>query len=309
MTPEMFEETRRSALSSLGFEGEARYLADRSGGSPDRRTYALIKDRGTTPTVLVHGGLAEASVWGLVAGQIEGTVVLVDRPGCGLSSPIDYRGVDYEKHAADWLRGVLDELGAPTANLVGNSMGGFFSMACATAYPERVSRLVLPGAPAGLDRQLPLFLRLWGHPLLGHLIGALKFKDIETLRARVFASLVAHPERVPDPLLGVALAASGLPGVGLTSRTMLNTVSTLSGWRTSLLMRDRMANLRVPTLMLWGEADAFAPPKSGQDLAATMPFCRVDVLSDVGHIPQLDAPSLIADAVNAFCREELRMSA
>lgn len=306
MSPEMFEEKRRSVFRSFGFEGEVRWLQD---GSPGRRTYALIRDRGTMPTVLVHGGLAEASVWAPVAGRLEGTVVIVDRPGCGLSSPIDYRGVDYRKHAADWLSGVLDGLGAPSANLVGNSMGGFFCMAFAAAHPERVSRLVLPGAPAGLDQKLPLFLRLWGNPILGRLIGAMTFKNIEQLRSRVFASLVAHPERLADELLAIALESASLPGVGLTSRTLLGAVSTLAGWRPELLMRDPMSGLDVPTLFAWGERDQFAPPESGRALAGRMSAGALEVLPDVGHMPQLEAPERIADLVNGFCRDAVRLSA
>jgi pimeloyl-ACP methyl ester carboxylesterase len=59
----------------------------------------------------------------------------------------------------------------------------------------------------------------------------------------------------------------------------------------------------VPTLMLWGEEDAFAAPQSGRELAARMRACRVEVLSSVGHLPQLGAPERVADLVNGFCRE------
>ena len=59
-------------------------------------------------TLAREGRLDEASVWAPSAGLLEGTVVVVDRPGCGLTSPVDYRGVDYRRHAADWLLGVVD---------------------------------------------------------------------------------------------------------------------------------------------------------------------------------------------------------
>lgn len=52
---------------------------------------------------MIHGGLSEASEWSLLAGKLPGRVIIPDRPGCGLSYPIDYRGVDYRQAAADWL--------------------------------------------------------------------------------------------------------------------------------------------------------------------------------------------------------------
>ncbi len=115
----------------------------------------------------------------------------------GLSYPIDYREVDYRGAAAEWLLDLLDAIDADQVDLVGNSMGGFFSMAFAIAHPHRVRRLVLVGAPAGLDRDLPLVLRLWGNPVSGPVLIRSNLTspgDAEALRARVFSRLlVAHP--------------------------------------------------------------------------------------------------------------------
>lgn len=291
-----FENDRLDLFRRHGFGGDSQWLDDREG----RKTYAIVRGEGVCPTILVHGGIAEASVWSLAAGSLSGYVVVPDRPGCGLSYPVDYRGVDYRGAASDWLLDLVDALDVETANVVGNSMGGFFAMAFATAHPERVRRLVLVGAPAGLDRELPLFLRLWGNPIVGRLIGKMKISDVEKLRKLVFASLVAHPERLPRDLLEVALAAAALPGTGLTSRTMLQAVSTLSGWRDELLMREDMAKADVPTAFVWGEKDSFASPASGHDLAARMADARVEVVPDAGHLPQLDEPNTIAALISDF---------
>lgn len=293
-----FERERLALFREHGFAGEGRWYSDASG----RRTYAVVRGSGDVPTLLVHGGLAEASVWAMMAGQLDGCVMAVDRPGCGLSDPIDYSGLDYRADAASWLRGLCDAIGAARVDLVGNSMGGFFCMAFACAYPERVRRMVLPGAPAGLDRPLPLFLRLWGNPVLGGVIASMVagLADPELLRRRVFRDLVAHPERVPVPVLQLAIAAARLPGAARTSRSMLRAVSTLGGWRRELMLRESMQACPVPTRFLWGARDAFAPPSSGEELAARMPHASIAVLDDVGHFPQLDAPEEVARLVSEF---------
>jgi pimeloyl-ACP methyl ester carboxylesterase len=300
MNPTRFERQRLALFAHHGFAGESRWVNDRQG----RRSYLIEHGGGPCLTLLIHGGLSEASEWLLLAGKLPGRVIIPDRPGCGLSYPIDYRGLDYRQAAADWLLDLVDGIGAEQVDLVGNSMGGFFSMAFATAHPERVRRLVLVGAPAGLDRYIPLILRLWGNPMLGPLmmrLGLTTPGDPETLRRRIYSTLlVGHAERVPRELLEVDIAAAAIPGAGHTSHTMLRTVTTLFGWRSELMMRDDLARLRVPTLFLWGAADAFAPPSSGQEMAVRMADARIEVLPDVGHKPYLDDPGSVAAAIVGF---------
>ena len=105
-------------------------------------------------------------------------------------------------------------------------------------------------------------------------------------------------------MLEVMVAAAAIPGVGLTAHTMLRAVTNLRGWRARLMMRDDMAQLFVPTLFAWGDADMFAPPSSGHDMAARMPNARLEVIADAGHLPYLDRPEAVADAILGFMRKE-----
>jgi pimeloyl-ACP methyl ester carboxylesterase len=269
------------------------------------RTSAVTRGAGPRPTVLVHGGIADASVWYRLAAHLDasaGPIVIVDRPGHGLTTGIDYAGVDYREHAVAWLKGVVDALGAAQVDLVGNSMGGYFSTVFAAAHPERVRRLVLAGAPAGADRPLPMFLRLWGRPVTGRLIGAMVrgTKTPTQMRKRVFASLCTHPERISDQALDVALAAGARRDWLPVIRSMLGACTDLGGWRPALSIRETLAALPTPTLFAWGDTDTFAPASSGQELAARMPAASVDVLEDAGHLPQLDQPEALARSLNRF---------
>jgi len=296
-----FERERLGLFARYGLDAEGHRVADRE----DRCTYLLSRGEDSRPTVLVHGGLSHAGEWVRLAGRIPGRLIIPDRPGCGLSYPIDYRGVDYRKAAADWLLDLLDGIDAPRVDLVGGSMGGFFSIAFALAHPDRMGRLVLVGAPAGHDRPLPLFLRLWGNAITGPLIRRLKITDAETLRKRVYAPLlVAHPEEVPLQLLEMDIAAQALPGVDLASYTMLRAVTTLRGFRRSLMMREELRRLGVPTLFLWGDSDVFAPPSSGQDTAAKMAEAAIEVIPDTGHLPHLERPNAVAAAIIHFLERE-----
>lgn len=293
-----FERRRLALLARHGFEGESRWVTDRHG----RRSYIVGRGAGPCPTVLVHGGLSQAGEWAPLAGLIPGHVLIPDRPGCGLSYPIDYRRVpDYREEAATWMLDLVDGAGAERVDLVGNSMGGFFSIAFALAHPERVRSLVLVGAPAGLDRRLPLFPRLWGNPIVGPLVGRLRITDPEVFRDRIVARLLAaHPESVSRELLDMMVASGAIPGADRAAHTMLRAVTTLRGWRRELLVRDAMATLHVPTLFVWGDADAFAPPSSGQRVAARMRDARVRVVRDAGHLPWIDHPEAVAAEIVEF---------
>lgn len=291
-----FEHDRLALFAKYGFSGEGKWFEDGDG----KKTYAIVRDGDGVPTVLVHGGIAEASVWTLMAQHMAGSIVIPDRPGYGLTYPMNYRGIDYRNNAAGWLGGLVDAMGVEKVNLIGNSMGGFFCMAFACSQPGRVNRMVLAGAPAGLDRDVPLFIRLWGSPLLGRLISLLKMSDPEKVRERIWTDLVAHPKSIPVDLIQLGIDAASLPGVATTTRTMLGAVTTLGGWRSELMMREAMAGLTVPTLFVWGEKDSFAPPSSGLELANQMSDADVVVLEDAGHVLQIDQPEVVAQLANEF---------
>lgn len=296
---ERFGQLRLAAFTNRGFNGAGRRIPDRAG----RETYALVSGAGACPTVLVHGGVGFTTEWAEIAARLDGPVVIPDRPGFGLSHPHDYRRVDYRADAAHWLHELTDGLGAEQIDLVAGSMGGFFAIAFAAAHPEGVRRLILSGSPAGLFPKIGLFLQLWATPGIGALISRIKFRDTETLRKRMFGSYLVHPERLASDLLEVALAGINLPGASDTNRAILQAVATLRGWRPEMRLDDTLTGLSVSTLFVWGANDQLAPANLARDLAGRMSNANVTVIDDAGHIPHLDQPAAVAQAVNEFLHQ------
>ncbi len=63
------------------------------------------------PVLFVHG-TGGPGTWPSLVRELEGVrCILLDRPGWGLSSPVDYSATDYNALVAELLRGVLDALG------------------------------------------------------------------------------------------------------------------------------------------------------------------------------------------------------
>jgi pimeloyl-ACP methyl ester carboxylesterase len=297
-----FEKQRLELFAVNGFEGRGTRIVDPDG----RMTYAVTRGAGEVPTILIHGGLSNAGEWALCAGGFEGWVIVPDRPGCGLSDPIDYLATDYRAEAVDWMLSLTDALGVDQVDLVGNSMGGYFSIVFALAHPERVRRMVLVGAPAGLNRHVPAFLRLWGTPGIGRLISASPPRDTERIRQQVFGRmLVARPDDLTTEFLQMMANSLALPGAGRASYTMLRTVLNLAGWRSRLRLDADVRALSSPVLFLWGDADAFAPPSVGETLIPRMRDARLEIIERAGHLPHVDAATDVAQWSTHFLRVDL----
>jgi pimeloyl-ACP methyl ester carboxylesterase len=228
-----------------------------------------------------------------------------DRPGCGLTEPFSYRGVDLRRHAVDFIRSTLDALGLQRVALVGNSMGGYWSMAFALAHPERVSRLVLVGEPAGSAARAPLGYRFIGTRGVNQLLYATKLRPTPASVRESYASrLVANIDRVPPSYLAMALAAARQPGA---QHAWLTMVERGTRWFASspltYALRAELPRLTTPTLFLWGDRDSFGPALLAQQMADLMPSAAVVTLPDAGHLVWLDQPERTLALVTGFLSE------
>ena len=281
---------------------------------PGARTRRLKWSMGSTemievgegpPLVLIHGGLGEAGGWApimpLLARRFH--LYIPDRPGHGLSDPFDYRGVDPSELSATFLADVLDSRGLRTVPLVGCSMGGFCAIAFYLRHPDRVSRLIFPGMPAGLQRAVPPGLyqaQKMLRQLSTHAPGALIRSELAQPAARgrmveALSVLVAHPERVSEESLDCD--RFNLLRNHRSFQGYLDGVVTEEGVSPSLLLDTRWAELRVPTTFIWGEKDVFATVDQGRAAAARVPTSRFELILDAGHAVWVDEPVRVAGCI------------
>src|SRR5215472_3005494 len=115
-----FRDTQAAVLAEVGVDAETAFIEI---DEPPSRVHLTAAGSGE-PLLMVHGGNSVSMSWGPLMPLLTPRfrLLMPDRPGCGLTGPFDYRGVDLRTHGAAFLRNVLDSLGLERVAVVGNSM-------------------------------------------------------------------------------------------------------------------------------------------------------------------------------------------
>ena len=285
---------------------EARYLASpadlrqvgpwqlhvRDSGPPSSAPGKSDAQTDAPAVVLLHGFGSSLQTWDAWAQGLAAThrVVRIDLPGSGLSPPDpahDYR----DERSLQLLSALLDDLGLKRVSLVGHSMGGRIAWTFAARFPERINKLVLV-APDGYAS----FGFEYGQPM------------------EVPATLGLMRHVLPKPLLRMNLKAAYAQPESLSDAvtTRYHDLILAPGARQAML--DRLAQtvlqepgpllrqIRAPTLLVWGEADAMIPVSNASDYLQAITGSRLVSWPQVGHLPQEEAAQLSLKAVVDFLR-------
>jgi pimeloyl-ACP methyl ester carboxylesterase len=252
-----------------------------------------------TPIVWIHGLTGSWQNWleNLPVFARTRRCIALDLPGFGESEmPADEITIPGYARTVDAL---LRELGVPRAVVVGNSMGGFIGAELAIRFGTSVEKLVLVSA-AGLaiehqrNETLLKTLRLVdGVVRMG--AGWLASKS-DTLakrprsRVAMFNIVAAHPRRLPAPLIAEQLRGSGKPG-------FVHAVDAMTDYP----IRERLTDIRAPTLVVWGADDRLVPVADAWEFGDLIADSRVVVYEDTGHVAMLERP----DAFNALVADFL----
>jgi 2-succinyl-6-hydroxy-2,4-cyclohexadiene-1-carboxylate synthase len=258
----------------------------------DRLTLRVVVRGAGPPVLLLHGFMGSADSWGdrILSGLARShRVMAVDLPGHGGSDapaePARYALPAVVEDLAD----LLGELGAPHADWVGYSMGGRVALGAALLAPERVTRLVLEGASAGLESDADRRERRASDEALAARLeseGMEAFLDVWSAQP-----LLASQRRLPQAVRDAerrrrlqnrpeALAAC-LRGLG-------------TGVQPSLW--NRLTEVRCPVLLVTGEEDEKFTALA-QRMAAQLPRSDHVVVPSAGHAVHLEAPETWLEAV------------
>ena len=235
--------------------------------------------RGRVPIVFLHGVGSDKSVW---APQLEHfgarrRAIAVDYPGYGESDPAE-PGTTRDDFAAAVLAAMYT-LQIERAHICGLSLGGVIAIAIHHAAHERCASLILadtfavhPNGPAIYERSVA---------------ASEQMSELAAARTPVLlapgASEDVHQE-VRETMARIDPEAFriGAEAVWLADQ------------------RDRVAAIRVPTLVLVGDQDTVTPPELSRELAEARPGAELNVLAGAGHLANIERPADFNRLVEQF---------
>jgi pimeloyl-ACP methyl ester carboxylesterase len=259
------------------------------------------------PAVLVHGLGGSATNWTDVMGLLKDRVDAhaPDLPGFGWSPPPPDANYTPEAHAHTVVD-VIESVGAPV-HLMGNSLGGAVATLVAARRPDLVRTLTLvsPALPVYRPRATNVHLPALAVPFIGQrLLRRLGRFPVEARVRATIALCFADPNRVPPQRFEEAVAeASRRARLDYDSDAMLESLRALL---TSYFRRgpdtlwNAAAQVRAPTLLIYGLRDKLVDPKTSARAARTFPRSQLLVLPASGHVAQMEHPEVVAAAVRKF---------
>src|SRR5947208_6727555 len=249
------------------------------------------------PIVFVHG---LAGVWQNWLENIprfaqERRVIVPDLPGFG-GSEMPAEKISIPGYGR-FIEALCDQLDLGEVVVIGNSMGGFVVAETAIQFPERVERLVLVSAAgitiASLNRGV---VRAWGRAAAMAGTRSAAETRMAILRPRlrhvVFATLFRHPTRIPAETIFEIAAGAGRRAFRPTLDAMLD-----------YDFRDRLPEIRCPTLIIWGGDDMIIPSRDADEFERSIPGARKVVFDDTGHVPMVERPMTFNECVLEFISE------
>ena len=243
------------------------------------RTTAYRAPGGSGATVLyVHGSGGNHQVWAAQYGRPDGSRVALDLSGHGESDDVGTEpGTETLDAYADDVAAVARATGASV--LVGNSLGGAVVQQVALERDLPLSGLVLADTGAKLGVADPL----------KEMLAADWDRAVEFVHSE---DMLFHD---PDPR-DVERSKAAMRGTGreVTERDFL-TCDRFDA-------RDRLGEITLPVLCVYGEHDRLTPPKFHEYLAEHLPDAELVEIADAAHLPFVERPAAFDAAVSEFVK-------
>jgi 2-hydroxy-6-oxo-6-(2'-carboxyphenyl)-hexa-2,4-dienoate hydrolase len=253
------------------------------------------------PVILLHGISGHAETWvrtvtGLAA---DFRVHALDMLGHGLTEKPQ---IDYSVEAlGEHVLGFLDAIGARSAHLVGQSLGGWVAAWLAVHHPERVASLT---SVTGAGLQLPgdgaeLTARI------GRQVGDATRRALDQpTRAKVRTRLewlMHDPAVVTDELVETRFRMYTRPDFAAVANRLVDAF-TARPRPEEMLTAEALARISSPTLILWTRQNPTMPWEVGERASRIVPGAAWYLMEDAGHWPQYEKPQEFLRVVGGFLR-------
>jgi len=249
------------------------------------------------PLLFIHGIGGSILNW---APQIEyfksrNKVIVLDLPGFGKSGCPDI-GYTLEDFSSK-IRGVLDLCGVSSAHVVGNSLGGLISIHLALKHPSVVRSLVLVDSAGGV--KFPVIVRIVFN----------RIPPSWQKRVILFMASTIAKYRFAYRLTGIYVFNEWTEALLAEARKIAEREDLdeyLEAYRRTaqtvleVSYGDRLSEINVPTLIIWGQKDMGLPLRIGQKMNKKIKGSYLVTIPEAAHVSQLDQPEIFNSALERF---------
>lgn len=252
-----------------------------------RRLRFLKRGSSGDPLVLIHGFGGGLNNWLFNLETLVGDhlVYALDLPGHGASSK-DVGDGSLEG-LAQVLKGFIEVTELGPSHLVGHSMGGAVALILALAHPELVSSVTLIGSAA-------LGTEINGAYIDGF-IDSRRRKDTRVEIEKLFHD----PAQVTRQMVNDVLAFKRIDGVKGALKTLSEQFRV--GDVQNTVLRERLEELSMPLLVVWGQEDQIIPASHAEDLPQGV---RTEIISGAGHMVQMESAARVNQVILEVVRQD-----
>ena len=231
------------------------------------------------PFLLLHGGAGPQSIMGFgqrLAASEQVHVYVPTHPGFGGTPRPDW--LNSIGDLAESYVALIEQLDLRDVTVIGGSIGGWIAAEMAMLSSTRISHFVLIDA-VGIEVE--------GQPVVD--IFPLTLDEIMQLSYHNPTAFRIDPSAMTD-----------IQKQSLAANRQALAVYGGKPAKTDPTLAKRLGAVTTPTLVLWGDSDGIATPDYGRAFAAAIPTARFELLSNTGHMPQIETPDQVLTAIRNF---------
>lgn len=262
----------------------------------------IVESGSGDPVLFLPGSGGSGPYWAPLVRELAGfRSLMLDRPGWGLSSPIDYRTDGFRSLVVRILAGVLDALELDRVDVIGASIGEIWALRLAQAHPSRVGKIVLLGGAPNRHVPIPTFIKLLRSPI-GAVMVRMPMKA-GMLRKQLIA--LGHGATVArgamDDFIAWRLSFQRDTHSMRHERDMVRAITTAEGFLPGVTFDDgELGALPHPTMMLFGTEDPTGSAEVWRDFMNGIPHGELRLINHAGHQAWWDSPTEVAGHVRGF---------
>lgn len=232
-------------------------------------------------------------------------LILPDLPGFGASFRNENATYGLDNYA-HWLVDFIENLGVGQVHLAGNSLGGALALATTLLKPEVIKTLAVVDAAGVILDSVPSFYTDLSNGF--NVFDIQSWAHFEAFLSRVFYRVPYMPWAIKSKLYHDFVTYGDWHNYLLAELTG-GITSVEDPQLAAVSFNDRLGEVSVPTFVIWGKHDVFFPYQTAHYIHNRIPNSRLEILTDVGHSPQIEAPQKFVETFCRFLDDSVKASA